>query len=267
MKQAKREGLGRPALLRRLARVRGVYVPRGYVGTVTPEGWLVPRARPGYPARVESVWVAALRSESYPAAPLLPVGEITHDRLSVEIMRGCTRGCRFCQAGMINRPVREKPAQQVVEEVLRGLQATGLEEVSLVSLSSTDHTQIVEQVNALADELCPTRVQIALPSTRPDNLPAELARRLAGAEEELDHARARGRQPAHARRDQQEPLRGGAAGLGRHGGARGLQRGEALLHVRAARRDRRGPARDPRSGGQGLAARPGRGRARTSTSP
>jgi radical SAM-linked protein len=75
--------------------------------------------------------------------------------------------------------VREKPVQQVVEEVLVGLRATGLEEVSLVSLSSTDHTQIVEQVNALADELCPTRVQIALPSTRPDNLPAEVARRMA----------------------------------------------------------------------------------------
>jgi radical SAM-linked protein len=97
----------------------------------------------------------------------------------VEIMRGCTRGCRFCQAGMINRPVREKPAQQVVEEVLRGLQSTGLEEVSLISLSSTDHTQIVDQVNTLADALCASRVQISLPSTRPDNLPVEVARRMA----------------------------------------------------------------------------------------
>jgi radical SAM family uncharacterized protein/radical SAM-linked protein len=178
-KLARREGWERPRLLRHLARIEGVYVPWGYDTRSTREGWLVPAPRPGFPARVRSVWVPELKSEYYPAAPLLPIGEITHDRLSVEIMRGCTRGCRFCQAGMINRPVREKPGQQVLEEVLHGLQATGLEEVSLVSLSSTDHTQIVDQVNSLADALCASRVQISLPSTRPDNVPVEVARRMA----------------------------------------------------------------------------------------
>src|SRR5262249_47055140 len=153
------ERLHRPGHARRLARAaRGAPRPRAGVGRVGG---------------------GDSRGDPPPPMPLVPVGEITHDRLSVEVMRGCTRGCRFCQAGMINRPVREKPAQQVVSEVLRGLQGTGLEEVSLISLSTTDHTQIVEQVNALADLLCPTRVQLSLPSTRPDNVPVEVARRIA----------------------------------------------------------------------------------------
>ena len=147
---------------------------------------------------------------------------------------------------MINRPVREKPAQQVVEEVLRGLQATGLEEVSLISLSTTDHTQIVEQVDALAEELCPTRVQLSLPSTRPDNVPVEVARRMAAQKKgSITLAPEAGSQRM---RDviNKNHTEDGAARVGRHRGARGLHRRQALLHVRAAGRERRRPARDPR---------------------
>ena len=97
--RAKREGWSRPELLKRLAHVRGIYVPSGYALESSPEGWLVPVARPGYPARVSSVWVKELQQRLLPVGAAPAGREITHDRLSIEIMRGCTRGCRFCQAG------------------------------------------------------------------------------------------------------------------------------------------------------------------------
>src|SRR5262245_12379007 len=142
VKLAKREGMSRPALLRRLAHVPGTYVPSGYDAVATREGWLVPRARPGFPERVWSAYVKELKQEYYPPMPLVPVGEIMHDRLSVEVMRGCTRGCRFCQAGMINRPVRQKSAAQIVEETRRGLKESGWDDESLLSLATNDHTEI-----------------------------------------------------------------------------------------------------------------------------
>src|SRR5499427_5806537 len=178
VKLAKRERWSRPALLRRLAHVPGTYVPSGYSTEETVEGWLVPRALPGFPERVWSAYVKELKAEYYPPMPLVPVGEITHDRLSVEVMRGCTRGCRFCQAGMINRPVRQKSAAQIVAETKRGLAESGWDEVSLLSLSTTDHTEIVEAVDKLVKDLCGAPVAISLPSTRPGTLPEHLAKTL-----------------------------------------------------------------------------------------
>ena len=168
----------RAGLLRLLAGLDGVYVPAGYDVVPNEQGFLIPVAKPGWPDHVQSVWVETLKPEYYPDKPLVPLTEITHDRLSVEVMRGCTRGCRFCQAGMINRPVRQKSAAQIVDETKRGLRESGWDEVSLLSLSTTDHTEIVEAVDRLVKDLCAAPVAISLPSTRPGTLPEHLAKTL-----------------------------------------------------------------------------------------
>ncbi len=94
----------------------------------------------------------------YPKQPLVPLAETVHERMSVEIFRGCTRGCRFCQAGMITRPVRERIITGIGEMVERGLEATGFEEVGLLSLSSADHSEIAEIAKGLADRYEGTKI-------------------------------------------------------------------------------------------------------------
>src|SRR3954449_11009713 len=144
---------GRSELLLRLARTGGVYVPQFYDVHYLPDGRIqrvVPN-RPGVPWRVSKHTVMDLDEWPYPKQPLVPLAESVHERMSVEIFRGCTRGCRFCQAGMITRPVRERSLQGIGEMVERGLAATGFEEVGLLSLSSADHSEIGEITKGLAD--------------------------------------------------------------------------------------------------------------------
>jgi radical SAM family uncharacterized protein len=173
---------GRQGLLLELARTGGVYVPAFYDVSYLPDG-RIQRVAPrpelhGVPWRVSKHTVMDLDAWPYPKQPLVPVTESVHERMSVEIFRGCTRGCRFCQAGMITRPVRERSITGIGEMVERGLCATGLDEVGLLSLSSADHSEIAEITKGLADRYEGTQTGLSLPSTRVDAFNIELANEL-----------------------------------------------------------------------------------------
>ena len=180
----KREGRpgGRSELLLALARSGGVYVPQFYEVSYLSDGRIQriapDPAYPGVPWRVAKHTVMNLDAWPYPKQPLVPLAESVHERMSVEIFRGCTRGCRFCQAGMITRPVRERSLTGITEMVERGLAATGFEEVGLLSLSSADHSEIAPLTTALADRYEGSQVGLSLPSTRVDAFNIDLANEL-----------------------------------------------------------------------------------------
>ena len=163
---------GRQELLRALSRVPGAYVPSCYDVTYDQATGRLAGVTPRFadtPARVEKRTIADLGDWPYPRQQLVPLIEVVHDRLNVELFRGCTRGCRFCQAGMITRPVRERPADQVRTMVSAGLDRTGYDEVALTSLSSADYSGIEETVTGIIDDpSCSGQVSVSLPSLRVD---------------------------------------------------------------------------------------------------
>lgn len=182
IKEWKHEGRpgGREELLHRLAVRGGCYVPRFYDVEYLEDGRIrrvVPN-RTDVPWRVSKHTVMNLDDWQYPKAPLVPLAETVHERASVEIFRGCTRGCRFCQAGMITRPVRERSLETVGAIVQKAVEASGFEEVGLLSLSSADHSEIQEIATNLADTYEGSNIGLSLPSTRVDAFNIDLANEL-----------------------------------------------------------------------------------------
>src|SRR5439155_14022082 len=172
LSQRETAGGDRQALLRALAAIPGFYVPAFFAprhhadGTIAEVVPLDP-ARPQVRKRV----LFDLDRFAPPPNPIVPNLGVVHDRASIEVMRGCVKGCRFCQAGYVYRPLRERNPERVVEETTRLLARTGYEEVSLLSLSTGDYSGVNPVLKELMDRLAPERVAVSLPSTRVDALP------------------------------------------------------------------------------------------------
>ena len=163
----KKEGGNRTELLRELARLDGVYVPEFFRPVYDEDGRLT-AVSANFPqrARVRKRILSDLAKSHPPGRPLVPATQIIHDRLAVEVMRGCTRGCRFCQAGFIYRPVRERSPQEVWRLVEQGLARSGYDEFSLLALSIGDYTCIQPLLQAMMRYYSDRRVAVSLPSLR-----------------------------------------------------------------------------------------------------
>jgi radical SAM family uncharacterized protein len=165
-------------VLQELAKIQGVYVPRFYEAYYLEDGTVshIEPTVPDVPKIITKRIVAVLPPP--PTKFIVPNIDIVHNRVSVEIMRGCTRGCRFCHAGMITRPIRERSVEEVLQAAEEALQSTGFEELALLSLSSSDYTNVLELVTKVGEKFGGTHLKVSLPSLRIESVSIDLMERL-----------------------------------------------------------------------------------------
>ena len=178
--QKHKDNFDREAYLREASHIQGVYVPSLYDVTYNEDG-TIKEFSPKYndvPKKVKKRIVNNFDKVEFPDSLIVPYSEIVHDRVVLELFRGCTNGCRFCQAGMIYRPVREKSRKTLVEQARKMLKATGYDEVSLVSLSTCDYSDIQGLVTDLIEEHGKNNVSVALPSIRVDAFSVDLLKEI-----------------------------------------------------------------------------------------
>ena len=169
-RECRDNGLSRKDFLRKAAKVPGMYVPAFYDVTYKEDG-TIERFEPneeGIPAKILKEIEMDVSHTYYPEKPLVPFMKISQDRVVLEIMRGCIRGCRFCQAGQLYRPVRERDVEVLKDYALKMLKNTGQEEISLSSLSSSDYSKLPELINFLIEDCSKNHINISLPSLRID---------------------------------------------------------------------------------------------------
>jgi radical SAM family uncharacterized protein/radical SAM-linked protein len=174
---SKANGANRMELLRALSKIPGVYVPRFYEVKYneTGESESVTPQSSDLPQKIKVRTIPQLKSEYYPSSPVVPFLEATHDRLTIEIMRGCPQRCRFCGATVAYQPKRERPVAEIVAQAEKGIADSGWDEISLLSLSTTDYSQLLELTKTLSAKLSSKRVSVSLPSLRPGTFSLELA--------------------------------------------------------------------------------------------
>ncbi len=172
LREMKQAGVSRKEKLRRLAQVEGVYVPSLYTVTYHEDGTIqsFTPVDETVPATVRKRFVTDLENAFYPTAPPVPYTQVVHDRIVLEIMRGCTQGCRFCHAGMFYRPVRERSVDKLVQLAQELVDNTGYEEISLSSLSTGDYSHLPELCKRLQEQFEGQHVNLSLPSLRIDSV-------------------------------------------------------------------------------------------------